>query len=350
MPTALITGATAGLGAGFARRLAADGYDLVLVARDLARLDGTAGELRTAAGVRVETLRADLADDADCRAVEQRLGDPARPVDLLVNNAGFGLAHPFPESSLDEEERLLRVLVRAVMRLTHAALPGMLERDEGAVLNVSSVAGYLPTGTYGAAKAWVTTFTESLSVQLRGTNVRAMALCPGLIRTEIWDRMGAWPTGAPRFLWWEVDDVVDVALRDLRRGAVVSIPGISYRVAVLLARHLPRRVLRAVVGPRPLHGLHQARAARAGRRRTPAAPEEADFRRDRELARELELAGQFVRLGELEEFDEIDDELADEFLEELYGALDDELDLAEYGGWVGDLPAPRSGRGPSRVA
>jgi short-subunit dehydrogenase len=250
MGTALVTGATAGIGAGFARRLAADGHDVVLVARDRSRLDVVAAELTTRYGVRAEVLAADLADDADCRAVERRLADASRPVDVLVNNAGFGLPGRFVDADVEDEERMLRVLVRAVLRCTSAALPGMRSRGIGAIVNVSSVAGFFPHGTYSAAKAWVTSFTESLALQLPDSRVRVLALCPGLVRTEFQDRMGWRPRGAPAWMWLDVDRVVDTALRDLRRDAVLSVPGSPNRVLVLLARYLPRSFRRGVAARR----------------------------------------------------------------------------------------------------
>jgi len=243
--TALVTGATAGIGAAFARRLAADGWDLVLIARNGDRLEGVARRLRTATGVGVEVLAADLASDDGCALVEDRLRDPSRPVDLLVNNAGFTTGAAFLDAALDEEERMLRVLVRAVLRLTHAALPGMVSRGKGAVVNVSSTAGFLAKGTYNAAKAWVTNFSVGLAGQLAGTGVRVLALCPGYTHTEFHERAGVDVPRLPRWLWLEPEAVVNTGLRDLRRGKVVSVPGRHYRALVALARLTPPRVVTA---------------------------------------------------------------------------------------------------------
>lgn len=249
MPTALVTGATAGLGAEFARQLAERGYDLVLVARDRARLADAAERLRAGHGVAVEVHPADLGDPAQRRTVEARLADPDRPVDVLVNNAGYGLPQGFLRSSVEDEEQLVQVLVLAVLRLTHAALPGMLARGRGAVVNVSSVAGFLPAGTYSAAKAWVTSFTEGLAPQLARKGVRAVAVCPGYTRTEMHQRMGIQPR-LPSWAWLEPQVVVRTALRDLERGATLSIAGAPYRAGAVLARLLPRAVLRRLAaGP-----------------------------------------------------------------------------------------------------
>jgi short-subunit dehydrogenase len=240
---ALVTGATAGIGAGFARRLAADGRDLVLVARDAARLETLAVDLRQRFGGDVEVLPADLADRTACATVEARLADPERPIDLLVNNAGFATRTPFLGTSPDDLERELDVMVRAVLRLTRAALPGMVERRSGAVVNVSSVAGWLPSGTYGAAKAWVTSFSTGLAAQVAGHGVRVMALTPGFVHTEFHERAGLDMSGFPDWAWLEVDPLVAVAMRDLGRGRIVSVPSARYKVAAALARHLPPRVI-----------------------------------------------------------------------------------------------------------
>jgi short-subunit dehydrogenase len=243
MPTALITGATSGIGAAFARRLAADGQDLVIVARDADRLKTTADQLHRTYGVQVQVLAADLTDRDQLLSVERRLADPEQPVDLLVNNAGFSLRKPFVANDVADEERMLDILVRAVLRLTHAALPGMIGRGRGAVINVSSVAGFNPRGTYSAAKAWVTNFSESLAFRLRGTGVQVMALCPGFVRTEFHQRMELDMSGLPRWMWLDVDEVVAEALQDLKRGRSLSIPSARYKVLTALSRHAPRRLL-----------------------------------------------------------------------------------------------------------
>lgn len=248
MSTALVTGATAGIGNAFVRRLARDRYDLVLVSRDEQRLESLAKELRATYAVEVEVLAADLAEDSGCRAVEERLADAQRPVDMLVNNAGFSVNHRFVTGDIEDEERMLRVLVRAVLRLTRAAVTGMVERRHGAVINVSSVAGFLPQGTYSAAKAWVTSFTQGLATDLTGTGVRVLALCPGYTHTEFHERAGIDMRRTPDWLWLDADDVVSDAFAALDRGQVVCVPGAQYKTFVTVARHLPQRALTALAG------------------------------------------------------------------------------------------------------
>lgn len=250
MPTAVITGATAGLGLGYAQTFASRGFDLVLVARDEARLARVAQELTSRFGIGVEVLPADLAERADVERVAERLAGSARPVHALVNNAGFGLRRSFVETDVDDEQRMLDVMVTAVMRLTHAALPGMIERDAGMIINVSSMAGWFPGGTYSAAKSWVTTFSESLSVGLTGTRVRVVAVCPGFIRTEFHERAGMDMSRTPDWMWLDVATVVDRSFRDLALGRPVSVAGHHYPVFARLLLHGPRTLSRRFAGAR----------------------------------------------------------------------------------------------------
>ncbi len=248
MSTALVTGASSGIGRSFARQLAERGHDLVVVARDQQRLAALAAELERAHGVRVEVLVADLADRDQVELVARRLADRERPVDLLVNNAGFGLRKGFLANDVRAEEGLLDVLCRAVLVLSHAAAPAMRERGRGAVINVSSVAGFLAMGSYSAAKAWVTAFSEGLAAELAGTGVTVTALCPGLTHTEFHERARLKMSGLPEPLWLDADHLVRSCLHDVARGRVVSVPGAAYKVVVGAVRVLPRGLVRRVSG------------------------------------------------------------------------------------------------------
>lgn len=244
MTVALITGATAGIGHEFAKQLAERGTDLVLVARNEARLEEVAKELRAAYGVAVEVLPADLADREQVQRVANRLADAARPVDVLVNNAGFGLKKTFLVNDIAVEEELFDVLCRAVLVLSHAAVGPMIARGYGQIINVSSVAGFIASGTYSAAKAYVTVFTEGLAAQVAGTGVTAMALCPGYTRTEFHDRAKLRVDSMPDRVWLSVQKLVSDALVDVEVGRVVSIPGVQYKVAVAALKVMPRSLLR----------------------------------------------------------------------------------------------------------
>jgi short-subunit dehydrogenase len=244
-PVALITGPTSGLGTGFARRYAVDGYDLVLVARDIERLERLAAELHDEVGAHVEVLAADLAQEADRAKVADRL---AAGVRVLVNNAGFGTSGEFWVADFAVLQSQLDVNVTAVMQLTHAALPPMLAAHTGTVINVASVAGLLPGrgSTYSASKAWVIAFSEGLANGLEGTGVGVHALCPGFIHTEFHQRAGIEMSGTPSFLWLEVEDVVRETMADVAKGKVVIIPGLQYKALTAGGRVVPRNLVRAL--------------------------------------------------------------------------------------------------------
>lgn len=244
--TSLITGATAGIGHEYAVQLAARGDDLVLVARDAERLEQVAADLRSAHGVEVEVIVADLVDRDDLARVEARLADRERPVDLLVNNAGFGLKQRFLDNSVDDETAMLEVLVTAVLRLSHAALGAMAERGHGGIINVSSVAAFLPRGSYSAAKAWVNSFSEWAHLEYRSRGVTVMALCPGFTKTEFHERMQV--TRGEGFMWLDVDFLVRESLADFAKGRAISIPGVQYKAVRLLTSAVPNRVLRLTQG------------------------------------------------------------------------------------------------------
>ncbi|MEU1871898.1 SDR family oxidoreductase [Streptomyces sp. NPDC048376] len=243
MTTALITGSTAGLGAAFARRLAADGHDLVLVARDTKRLREQATELHDRHGIEAEVLTADLSTDTGIDAVAARLGDRRSPVDLLVNNAGFGNKGRFLDVPMADELTMLKVHCEAVLRLTSAAVEAMRERGRGGVVNVASVAAFVPRGTYGASKAWVVQFTQGVAKDLAGSGVRLMALAPGFVRTEFHERAGMGTDNIPNWMWLDADKVVAAALDDLARGKSLSIPDPRYKTLMGAAKLVPRGLL-----------------------------------------------------------------------------------------------------------
>ena len=244
--TALITGATAGIGAEFARQLAEEGHSVVLVARDATRLQAKAEELEKRYGIRAEVLAADLADDGGVAAVVARLKDPARPVEILVNNAGMGLLRSFAENDIAEEKKHLKLHVETAMELSHAALQGMLARQSGRIINVASVAAFLPRGTYSAAKAWLLSFSRSANMAYAARGVKVTAVCPGFTHTEFHDRMGMDKTVTPRWMWLDARQVVSEGLADNAKGKAVSIPSKRYKVLTSVSRVLPSRL---VAGP-----------------------------------------------------------------------------------------------------
>ncbi|MFF7141179.1 MULTISPECIES: SDR family NAD(P)-dependent oxidoreductase [Streptomyces] len=246
MTTALITGSTAGIGAAFARRLAADGHDLVLVARDIERLREQATELHDRHGIEAEVLSADLATEKGIEAVAARLSELKNPVDLLVNNAGFGNKGRFLDVAMADELRMIKVHCEAVLRLTSAAAEAMRTRGRGGIVNVASVAAFVPRGTYGASKAWVVQFTQGAARDLAGSGVRLMALCPGFVRTEFHERAGMGTDNIPGWMWLDADKLVAAALQDLARGRTLSIPDPRYKALMGVVKMMPRALLGGV--------------------------------------------------------------------------------------------------------
>jgi short-subunit dehydrogenase len=246
--TALVTGATSGIGLSLARQLAGRGHDLVLVARNPERLEVLAAEISRQFRVDCEVLVADLCDPQQCLAVENRVADADRPVEWLVNNAGFASKDSFDKSSVEAEQAQLDVLVRAPMRLTHAALPGMLARGRGRILIVSSVAGFIPGGTYSAEKAFTTVFAESLSAAYATSGVHVTALCPGFTHTEFHQRADMDMSKLPSWLWLDADFVAEAGLKACEAGRSVCVPGAVYKGIQLATSVLPRPLVRRAIG------------------------------------------------------------------------------------------------------
>ncbi len=238
--TALVTGASAGLGAEFARQLAAAGSDLILVARREDRLVALAGELEAGHRIKAEVLSADLSEMTGVDRVAERISRAAT-LDLLVNNAGTGGAGPFSTGEPGPQRTMLQVHVAATVDLTRAALDGMLARGRGAVINVASVAAFAPFAwtMYGATKAFLVSFSQNLSYELAKTGVRVQALCPGLVLTELHDVIGVDRSFAPKFMWMKPSDVVRASLKSLRRGRVVCVPGLGFRLLAASLRCPP---------------------------------------------------------------------------------------------------------------
>jgi len=252
-PSALITGASAGLGAEFARQLARAGYDLVLVARRQNRLDELGKSLEKEHGINAESLVADLADPNALRAVENRISSEPR-LEMLVNNAGFGIRGYFADTDIDEQERMIRVHCIAPARLSHAALPAMIARDKGAIVNVASVAGFAPSPgsvNYHATKAYALGMSEALHLELIDTGVYVQALCPGFTITEFHDVLKSDRRAIPKSWWMDAEDVVGESLREAFRrdgagspnGRVIVVPGARYRRLASIARLVPRTML-----------------------------------------------------------------------------------------------------------
>ena len=239
MTRALVTGATAGIGNAFARRLAADGWDLVVVARDTARLEQVAADLRARHGVEVDVVTADLVTEPGLEATSHALVSSARPVDLLVNNAGSSFPGWFGTTDVADEDQQLDLLVRAPMHLMDAAIKVMSGRGSGSIVNVASVAAFTPRGTYSAHKAWLVNLSRWANLQYADAGVRVQALCPGFVRTEFHQRMGADTSSVPRWMWLKADKVVAASLKDLDRGRAVSSPSARYKVLATISRYAP---------------------------------------------------------------------------------------------------------------
>ena len=244
MSTALVTGATAGIGESFTRLLASKGYDLVLVARDKKRLQERATSLSKKYKINVEILQADLSVPAQLARVEKRLSNSKKPIEVLVNNAGFGIKDSFLVSSIEDELLLIDVLARAPMQLMHAVLPQMISRDSGTIINNSSVASFIAGGTYSAAKSYLTVHTESLHTELSKTNLKISALCPGFTHTEFHQRGKMKMSGLPNFMWLEADRVVAESWQAAQAGKVICIPGWQYKILSTIARFGPRPLVR----------------------------------------------------------------------------------------------------------
>jgi short-subunit dehydrogenase len=241
---ALVTGATSGIGESFTRLLADNNYNVVLVARDGSRLQERASGLEAQYKIQTHIIQADLSTDAGCSTVEQYIA--SNQIEVLINNAGFGINKAFTMSELAAEQQLLDVLVRTPMRLMHVALPLMKERNKGVVINVSSVAGYIAGGTYSASKSYLTVLSESLHTELTGSNVKISALCPGFTRTEFHQRGRMSMKGLPDFMWLDSDTLVSKAWSDALKGKAVSIPGWQYKLLVFVIQRLPRTIVRKV--------------------------------------------------------------------------------------------------------
>jgi short-subunit dehydrogenase len=241
---ALVTGATVGIGESFTRLLASKGYNIALVARDEVRLHERAGELREKYGIQTFVLPADLATKSGVKSVEKYI--QSYEIEVLINNAGFGINKAFAASDLGDEQDLLNVLVRTPMRLMHVILPGMKERKSGTIINVSSVAGFIAGGTYSAAKSYLTVLTESINADLKGSGVKVSALCPGFTRTEFHKRARMKMKGLPSFMWLNADKLVAKAWKDAQANKPVSIPGWQYKLLIAIISITPRGLIRRV--------------------------------------------------------------------------------------------------------
>jgi short-subunit dehydrogenase len=246
MALALVTGGTAGIGHSFAVELASRGWDLVLVARDTARLEQVKDQIHTVYGREVETITADLAVRADVLRVAERLECTEHPIEMLVNNAGFGIHASLLDRDFSIQEKALDVMCLAVLIVPGAAVRAMVARGHGSIINIGSSSGIITTGNYSAVKAWVNTYTEGLANELRGTGVKVTAVLPGWVRTEFHERAGINASKLPDVVWIDPDDLAKDALDDHAAGKVISVPTKRWHTAYWVGRHTPRSVIRWV--------------------------------------------------------------------------------------------------------
>ena len=239
---AMVTGPTAGIGAAYAKLLAAKGFNLVLVSRDLKRLGQTAADLTAKHAIETQVLSADLTTDKGIATLADFIAK--NEIEVLINNAGFGLNSSFVKSSAADEQSVLNILVAAPMQLSHAVLPQMVARKSGTIVNVSSVAGYFAAGHYSAAKAYVTVLTESMHAEVSKHGVNVSALCPGFTKTEFHQRAKMKMDALPNFMWLDADFLVAKSWTDAQAGKAISIPGWQYRVMVCIAKNAPRAWMR----------------------------------------------------------------------------------------------------------
>ena len=246
--TALITGASSGIGATFAHHLAQRGYGLILVARSQDKLEQLASSLRQAHGVTVDVLPADLAQPAPGEALRARVDALGRQVDMLINNAGFGAAGAFHTLPSARHQEMIALNVATVVDLAQSFLPGMVERGRGDIINVASLAGFQPMpfmSVYGATKAFVLSFSEALWAEYRGTGIRVLAVCPGPVDTPFFEATGAdgLRDAVPKNLVMSAEAVVTRSLRALDAGEMTVVPGVTNSLVTALPRLLPRRLL-----------------------------------------------------------------------------------------------------------
>jgi short-subunit dehydrogenase len=236
---AVITGPTSGIGLAYAHELATEGFELLLIGRNESKLKALQTDLKSNS----EIFVADLSIHDDIIKTANFL-TALDQIDILVNNAGFGSSLPFSENSLAEEIEQLEVLIKAVLALTHATLPKMIEQNSGIILNISSIAAWVPTGTYAAAKSWVTSFSEAIAAELKGTKVQVTAVAPGFTKTKFFDRSQMKDTDVPQWLWLTPEQVVKESLKDARNGQLISVPGAQYKAMSTVTRSLPRPLVR----------------------------------------------------------------------------------------------------------